>query len=179
MSFRWVANGLVPCTNPRKRAVLGLVVLFAAGCGGGGSGQAGRLVRGSGYTFSAPVGWPVVRSGREVKASKGLPLVSVTRYPLLRAYRPELWEHVLPELDRTAAGLAAQQQGTVGASRTVTISGRRARSYDIDYTRNGRQLVERLVFVLRGKTEYLLLCRYARGGDTRACDRLVATFTLS
>ena len=179
MSFRWVANGLVPCTNPRKRAVLGLVVLFAAGCGGGGSGQAERLVRGSGYTFSAPVGWPVVRSGREVKASKGLPLVSVTRYPLLRAYRPELWGHVLPELDRTAAGLAAQQQGTVGASRTVTISGRRARSYDIDYSRNGKQLVERLAFVLRGKTEYLLLCRYVSGGDTGACDRLLATFRLA
>ena len=27
-------------------------------------------------------------------------------------------------------------------------------------------------------SEYLLLCRYARGGDTRACDRLLATFTL-
>ncbi len=178
MSFRWVANGLVPCTNPRKRAALGLALLFAAGCGGGG-GHAERLVRGLGYSFSAPVGWPVVRSGREVKASNGLPLVSVTRYPLLRAYRPELWEHVLPELDRAAAGLAAQQQGTVAASRTVTISGRRARSYDIDYSHDGKQLVEQLAFVLRGETEYLLLCRYVSGGDTGACDRLVATFKLA
>ncbi len=156
MSFRWVANGLVPCTNPRKRAALGLALLFAAGCGGGG-GHAERLVRGLGYSFSAPVGWPVVRSGREVKASNGLPLV----------------------LDRAAAGLAAQQQGTVAASRTVTISGRRARSYDIDYSHDGKQLVEQLAFVLRGETEYLLLCRYVSGGDTGACDRLVATFKLA
>ena len=177
MSFRWVANGFVPCANPRKRAVLGLVLLFAAGCGGA-SGPPERLVRGSGYSFSAPAAWPVVRSGREVKASKGIPLVSVTRYPLLRAYQPELWDSVVPELDRVAAGLAGQQQGTVGESRTVTVTGHRARSYDIDYSHGGKQLVEQLAFVLRDKTEYLLLCRYARGGDTGACDRLLATFRL-
>jgi hypothetical protein len=136
-------------------------------------------VRGTGYHFSAPSGWPLVRSGRQVQASQGgVALVSVTRYPLLRAYRSSLWAHVVPELDHAAAGLAAQQHGTVGQSRTMTISGRSARRYDIDYRRNGEQLVERLAFVLRGKTEYLLLCRYARGGDTRACDRLLATFTL-
>jgi hypothetical protein len=178
MSFRWVANGFVPGPNPRKRALLGLTLLLAAGCGGGGSNHPEHLVHGAGYGFSAPVGWPVVRSGREVQAAQGIALVSVTRYPLLRAYRSSLWEHVVPELDHAAAGLAAQQGGTVGESRTVTISGRRARRYDIDYTRNGQRLVERLAFVLRGKTEYLLLCRYARGGDTRACDRLLATFTL-
>jgi len=180
MSFRWVASGFVPRPNPRKRALLGLTLLLAAGCGGAGGGShPEHLVQGTSYRFSAPVGWAVTRSGREVQAARGIALVSVTRYPLLRAYRSSLWAHVVPELDHAAAGLAAQQSGTVGESRTVTISGRRARSYDIDYTRNGRQLVERLVFVLRGKTEYLLLCRYARGGDTRACDRLVATFTLS
>ena len=59
-----------------------------------------------------------------------------------------------------------------------TVTGRRARSYDIDYSQGRKQLVEQLAFVLRGKTEYLLLCRYARGGDTGACDRLLATFRL-
>lgn len=178
MSFRWVANGFVPGPNPRKRALLGLTLLVVAGCGGGGGGRAEHVVHGAGYSFAAPAAWPVVRSGREVHAAQGLALVSVTRYPLLRAYRSSLWEHVVPELDHAAAGLATQQQGTVGASRTVTIAGRRARRYDIDYQRNGNELVERLAFVLRGKTEYLLLCRYARGGDTGACDRLLATFTL-
>jgi len=166
--------------NPRKRAACCAGLLFLAGCGGGGGGPAPEhVVRGSGYRFSAPTGWEVVRSGREVRVSKGLSLVSVTRYLLLRAYRPGLFEHVLPELDRAAQGLAQQQSGEVGGSRTVTISGRRARSYDIDYERNGKALVERIAFVLRGKTEYLLLCRYERGGDTRACDRLLATFKLT
>lgn len=147
------------------------------GCGGGGA-PAPRVVHGDGYRFSAPADWAVKRSGREVQVAQGLNLVSVTRYPLLRRYRPELWVSVVPELDGAAGQLAQQQQGTVGGARTVTIGGQRARRYDIDYERDGKKLVERLAFVLRGKTEYLLLCRYDRGGDTEACDRLLATFTL-
>jgi hypothetical protein len=137
-----------------------------------------KLVRGTGYRFSAPADWVVVKSGRSVQASQGLRLVSVTRYPLLRAFRPALWARVVPELDRAAAQLAKQQSGRVGDSRTLTVADRKARRYDIDYERDGKALVERLAFVLRGKTEYLLLCRYDRGGDTAACDRLLATFTL-
>jgi hypothetical protein len=165
--------------NPRKRAAFCVGLLFLAGCGGGGGGTQERVVRGLGYRFSAPAEWAIVRSGREVRVSSGVSLVSVTRFPLLRAFRPALWEHVLPELDRAAEGLAQQQNGTVRESRTVTISGRRARRYDIDYERDGKALVERIAFVLRGKMEYLLLCRYERGGDTDACDRLLATFTLA
>jgi hypothetical protein len=137
-----------------------------------------KVVHGTGYRFSAPDDWAVVRSGREVQASQGLQLVSVTRYPLLRAYRPALWLRVVPELDRAATQLAQQQKGAVAQSRTVTVGGRQARRYDIEYERDGKALVERLAFVLRGKMEYLLLCRYERGGDTDACDRLLATFTL-
>lgn len=150
---------------------------MAAGCGGGSS-TAEKIVRGSGYRFSAPTAWGVSRSPRELRVSQGVMLLSVTRFPLLRAFRPPLWDHVVPELDRAAKGLAEQQAGEVAESRTVMISGRRARTYDIDYERDGKALVERIAFVLRGKTEYLLLCRYERGGDTDACDRLLATFTL-
>jgi hypothetical protein len=150
---------------------------LAAGCGGGSS-TAEKIVRGSGYRFSAPTAWGVSRSPRELRVSQGVMLLSVTRFPLLRAFRPPLWDHVVPELDRAAKGLAEQQAGEVAESRTVMISGRRARTYDIDYERDGKALVERIAFVLRGKTEYLLLCRYERGGDTDACDRLLATFTL-
>jgi hypothetical protein len=135
-------------------------------------------VQGDDYRFSAPASWTVARNARGVQAAEGLQLVSVTRYPLLRRFRPQLWAKVVPELDRAASELAQQQNGKVGNSETVTIAGRRARRYDIDYTRDGKQLVERLAFVLRGKTEYLLLCRYDRGGSTDACDRLLATFTL-
>ena len=177
MSFRWVVGGLVPGINPRKQAVLGLTVLIVAGCGGGG-GTSERVVRGTGYHFGAPVGWSLSRSARGVQLTKGVAVLSVTRFPLLRAYRPALWEHVLPELDRAAAAIAAQQNGTVRDPRTVTIAGRRARRYDIAYERSGQRLVERISFILLGKTEYLLLCRYLGGGDTEPCDRLLATFRL-
>jgi hypothetical protein len=83
------------------------------------------------------------------------------------------------ELDRAADGVARQQHGTVSTRRTMTIAGLQARSYDVAYERDGQALVERIAFVLRGKAEYLLLCRYERGGDTRACAGLVATFKLT
>ena len=80
MSFRWVASGFVPRPNPRKRALLGLTLLLAAGCGGAGGGShPEHLVQGTSYRFSAPVGWAVTRSGREVQAARGIALVSVTR----------------------------------------------------------------------------------------------------
>ena len=169
----------VPGRNPRKRAAFAAALVLLAGCGGSGSSDATpeRVVRGTGYRFSAPVGWAIKRSPRAVQVSEGVTLVSVTRYPLVRAFRPELWQKVVPELDRAAAEVAQQQNGTVSKSRTMTVSGRQARSYDIDYEHEGQQLVERITFVLRGKTEYYLLCRYD-GGDTEACERLLATFTL-
>jgi hypothetical protein len=154
------------------------LVLLLAGCGGGGGSKAEKVVRGSGFWFAAPAGWALERSPRVVEASEGIDLVSVTRYPLVRAFRPELWAKVVPELDRAAAGVAQQQSGRVVSSATRTVAGRRARSYDIEYERDGKQLVERITFVLRGKTEYYLLCRYD-GGDTDACDRLLATFALA
>ena len=103
----------------------------------------------------------------------------MTHFPLLRRFRPELWDKVVPELDRAAAAVARQQQGTVSGSRTVTIAGQRARRYDVGYTGEGKQLVERIVFVLRAKSEYLLLCRYERGGATDACDGLLTSFRLA
>ncbi len=132
----------------------------------------------------APAGWGVSRQGSEVQgsevqAAQGTRLISVTRFPLLRRFRPGLWDKVVPELDRAAAAIARQQQGMVIDPRTVTIAGQKARRYDVAYTREGNQLVERIAFVLRGKSEYLLLCRYERGGDTEACDRLLTSFRLA
>jgi hypothetical protein len=121
----------------------------------------------------------VARKGAEVQAAQGTSLVSVTLFPLLRRFRPELWTKVIPELDRAAAAVARQQKGKVGDSRTITIAGQKARRYDIAYASEGKQLVERIAFVLRGKSEYLLLCRYERGGDTEACDGLLTSFKLA
>jgi hypothetical protein len=172
------SSRFVPLSSPRKQAVLWLALLLAAGCGGA-PGQKERLVRGPGYSFSAPVGWTVERKAREVSVSRALALVSVERFALLRRFRPELWAKVVPELDSAAGGIARQQSGAVVSSQTSQIAGERARRYDVEYEHDGKQLVERIAFVLRGKTEYLLLCRYERGGETRACDRLLATFRLT
>jgi hypothetical protein len=181
-SFPWLACRFLPKGNPRKRALASVAVLIVllAGCGGGkGAGTGDRSVRGTGYVFSAPSDWTVTRSDQRISAASGLGVVSVTRFPLQHAFRATLWPKVVPELDSAAAAVAAQQKGVVTESRTVTTSGRRARRYDVAYEHDGKKLVERLVFVLREKTEYLLLCRYERGGDTRACELLLATFRLT
>jgi hypothetical protein len=162
----------------RKQAVLGLTLLVVSGCGGG-EAQKEHIVRGTGFTFVAPADWGVSRKGPEVQAAQGTQLISVTRFTLLRRFKPALWDKVVPELDRAAAALARQQQGTITGPRTAEVAGQKARRYDVAYTREGKQLVERIAFVLRGKTEYLLLCRYERGGSTEACDGLLTSFRLA
>ena len=85
---------------------------------------------------------------------------------------------MVKELDRVATGVAAQQRGSISSSETTDLAGRQARRYDISYETRGKQLVERLAFVLRGKTEYLLLCRFEQSGDRGPCDRLLGSFRL-
>jgi hypothetical protein len=150
-----------------------------AGCGGSSAGSGEQTVRGPGYTFAAPAAWSVKQTGREQQATRGIDLVSVTTFPLQRSFRPALWNRVVPELDRAAQAVAQQQQGTVAQAVDVSIDGHKARRYDIAYRRDGKELVERIAFVLRGRTEYLLLCRYERGGNAGACDRLLESFKLA
>jgi len=170
---------VVPVPNPRKRAALGVGLLLAAGCGGGGSGVKGHDLQGEGFSFRAPTGWAVQRRGGELQVGNGTDLVSVTRYPLLRGFRPDRWTKVVPELDRAAAAVARQQSGTVADPQTVTVGGQKARRYDVDYERDGEKLTERITFVLREKTEYLLLCRYSRDGPMDACELLLRSFRLA
>jgi hypothetical protein len=177
-SFRWLALPVVPASYPRKQALLGVALLLAAGCGGS-SGAEERVVRGAGYEFSAPADWALARSTAETRLEQRDGLVSVRRFPLARPFRPALWRKIVPELDRAAAAVALQQGGQVRGPETLTIGGRRARRYDIEYEQAGKRLVDRIAFVLRDRTEYYLLCRYEAGGDTRACERLLATFRLT
>src|SRR5438270_5189856 len=141
-SFRRVVNPLVPRVNPCKLALLG-AVLLVAGCGGGKKEAPAQVVRGTGYTFTAPAGWTIVRSGRQVQAAEGgksLALVAVSRFPLLRAAKEELSPKVVKELDRVATGVAAQQHGSISSSETTDLAGRQARRYDISYETRGKQL---------------------------------------
>src|SRR5688500_13445426 len=109
VSFRSFGSSLVPCPNPRKQAVLGLALVLLAGCGEGETKE--RLVRATGYAFRAPADWSLVRDGAEVRVSEGIRLLSVLEYPLVRAYRPELWKTVVSELDDAVDKLARQKEG--------------------------------------------------------------------
>ena len=150
--------------------------LTLAGCGG--SAREEMRVGGPGFSFEAPSGWKVARRTGATSAAAGSRLVSVTVFPLVHAYSPLLFTKVAAELDGVARSLAHRLGGRVADSATVTIAGRRARRYEIAFERDGTDVVERLAFVLRGKREYQLLCRFKRGEDESPCERLLATFAL-
>jgi len=177
-SFRSLAGGLLPRVDPRKLAVPALVLVLA-GCGGGGAKQppaAQRIVRGAGYSISVPPGWTVTRTGRSAQARDGESVVSVTTFKLARPYTDTLFAKVSGELDGVASRLAHAEGGKLTKSETVTLAGRRARAYTID--RRGRQ--ERIAFVLAGRREYQLFCRYERASRAEAaCSSLFMSFRLA
>ena len=155
-------------------------MIVLAGCGSGGhkaSFESVQEILGTDYSFSAPSSWKLRRSGMTLAAASGpVDLVSVTTFPLARRYKPQLWDKVVPALDRAAGQLAAQLQGHLDGRATIVVAGRRARRYDIRYRRSGRRLVERATFVLSGRREHQLLCRFEAGGDDGACETLLRTF---
>lgn len=158
-----------------------VAALVLAGCGGGDDGEL-RTVQGRGFTFAAPADWDVTVRARSSSAKAGddePDLVSVTVFRLARPYRPALWKTVVPELDRVARQLASRLGGTLESSSTVTVAGRRARRYEIRYRLMDDEVVERTAFVLNGRREYQLVCRYPSGDPTAACETLFETFRLS
>jgi hypothetical protein len=164
-----------------------VVALLAAsaGCGGGGGDETLQAVGGPGFGFSAPAGWEVELRGRSSSAvpeTGATELVSVRVFRLARPYRPALWPSVEPELDRVAADLARRLGGRIESSAVVVVDGRRAKRYDISYERDGTEVVERTAFVLQGRREFQLVCRFeAEDGDEgrRACETLFSTFRLA
>jgi hypothetical protein len=158
------------------------VVAVASGCGGGGKGAAttqslsGKPVVGTGFDFRTPSDWTATVTQTSATAKAGdVMLVSVTVLPLVKAYRVSLFPKVVGELDRLAGTLAARLNGKVVAGRTTTVGGRRVRQYDIAHG----GLVDRLTFVLRAKTEYLLTCRWRKAdGEPSACSLLLRSFRL-
>jgi hypothetical protein len=184
VSFRSLPNASFPRLRGRKPALVGLAaaLIVLAGCGGGGhkaTASVEQTVAGRGYRFSAPSSWSVHRTGRQVTVTSGaVDLVGVTTFTLARRYRPELWAKAVPALDRTAAALAAQLGGELRSRETVAVAGRRARRYEIGYRRDGKALVERTAFVLTGRREHQLLCRFAEDGDDGPCRTLFSSFRL-
>jgi hypothetical protein len=163
-----------PRLDPRKRLPL-VLALLAAGCGGGSGDASTQEVRGVGYSFNAPAGWEVTRSGRTVTAANDEnAVVSVTRFELDRTYEARLDAQVTAELNRVARTLARKLGGTAGRLSRPRIAQRRAWSYELSGTRDG---TTRIAFVLVARREYQLLCR---GGseDVDACRRLFASFRL-
>ena len=137
---------------------------------------AGQAVSGAGFTFQAPTGWTVKTAPTSAIATRDKDtLVSVTVLPLVKRYRPALFLRAARELDRVAADLARQLGGQVTSSRSVIAAKARARQYDIEHA----GLVDRITFVLRGKREYQLTCRWRQSaGEPGACAQLVSTFDL-
>ena len=133
-------------------------------------------MNGDGYRFAAPAGWRVTHAGRMTSAENGKQLVSVTVFPLGRPFRPALWDKTVPELDKVAAQLAIQLGGRIASRGGVTLSGRRARTYDIAFVAGGKAVVERIAFILVERREYQLLCRFV--GDDSACRDFRASFRL-
>jgi hypothetical protein len=176
-SFRSLARSVLPCRGGPKRLLLIGAVVAAAGCGSSGGAKTQPL-EGPGFGFDAPSGWAVKRTAGTVEAARGERAVSVTVFALKRAFRPELWPKVVPELDGVAASLADQLHGRAGNGSTITVAGRRARSYEIAFRRAGKDFVERITFLLDAKREFQLLCRYPAGTDEPACAALGSSFRL-
>jgi hypothetical protein len=174
----------LPCARPYK-PVLALAALVAAlaACGSGGD-QEPKTVAGPGFTFAALAGWDVDLRGRSGSATPqpgATELVSVRLFRLARPFRPELWESVVPELDRVAGELARQLDGRIESSATVVVDGRRAKRYDIRYHRDGTEILERTAFVLKGRREFQLVCRHEaadEGEGPKACALLFSTLRL-
>ena len=152
----------------------------AAGCGGGGgsgtetNATSGQTVSGPGFSFQAPEGWTAKTLATSAEARQDpSTVVSVTVLPLLKPYRLALFPRVAKELDRVAATYAASVKGSVASRRTVAVAGRKARTYEITHG----DLIDRITFLLRGKRNFQLTCRWrSQDGEPAACDQLASTF---
>ena len=162
--------------------LVALSVLLAAACGGEGDGEV-KTISGPGFRAAVPADWPDSRIERSpaslaAGANDGEESIAVTVFRLARPYKPRLWPRVTTELDRVVRELATKLGAKLRSRRTTVISGRRARVYELNGSRDGTQ---RIAFVLVGRREYQLLCRWnpddAAPGEA-ACATLFSSFRL-
>jgi hypothetical protein len=162
------------------------LTVAAAGCGGGGESGGTKLatstVNGPGFSFAAPEGRKLARTPRSVSvlpAEEGSSeLESVTIFPLVKPFRPALWEQAAGELDDVAGQLAERLGGELASEpETVRRAGMRGRRYEVAYQREGVDLRQRLTLLLSRRIEYQLLCRWdAAVDEPPACALLETTF---
>ena len=158
---------------------------LAAACGGGEEPRE-RVIRGDGFTARVPYDWRIERAGRTIRAARrdGVETVAVTTFRLARPYRPQLWPEVVEELDGVAERLARalDPSARVVSGDTTRIARRRGRVYLMSYGHEGERLIERVGFVLEGRVEYQLLCRWSdktHFAGRAACRRLFRSFRLA
>ena len=104
-------------------------------------------------------------------------LASVTALTLRTSYAPRAVREGVEGagLGHDCARGQAERQGDRPPH--VVAAGIRSRQYDLAYEKDGEGLVDRITFVLRGKDEYYVLCRWpADEGEPEACGLLQATF---
>jgi hypothetical protein len=136
-----------------------------------------QTVSGDGFRFEAPSGWTVVRKGNSVAAVNGaVDRIEVLRFTLEKPYRPALFAAASRELDGVVTRLAHQLSGRVADRATARLTGRKARSYRIDY---GPGKTQQIAFVLDGRTEFQLLCRRKSSASDSVCAQLFSSFAAS
>ena len=109
----------------------------------------------------------------------GSQLLAVAVYPLVKPFDPAKFAAAALELDKVAAQLATDRKGKVTASETITVAGIEVRSYRIEYTLDSDIVQQQVTFVLRGATEWLLVCRRAAADPDAPCAALLSSFTLA
>lgn len=124
------------------------------------------------------MGWQVVRTLLKVQATPGpgrAELVWAAVFTFPRRFPAGLGPTVVRSIDSAAAQLAVQLRGQVASRESVVVGRLPGRSYLIAFgTRR-----ERIVFLLQGRHEYELLCRWDAGDPAAgqaACRLLLDTF---
>lgn len=130
-------------------------------------------MRGHGFSFNAPAGWKVTSKAGSAVASRDDGLLQVSTFPLIHPYTDALFAKVKTELDVRMQAVAKDAGGSITGSRTVTVAGGRAHSYEVTA---GKDVLE-YTFVLRGKKEYELLCRRAASDGDEHCAALLTSFS--
>jgi hypothetical protein len=142
-------------------------------------------VTGNGWSARFPADWRLERGARRLAAAPedGAESVVVATFPLRRAFRADLWDEAIAELDVVARDLSERLSTVAQLSngRNTSVAGRRARVYEIRYERGRITLVERVAFLFNGRREYQLTCRIDEREPERgesACSELYASFSL-